>query len=52
MNALERLDSMFEKGFITAEEWEQRREYYEERLLKMYLNGEITLDELLERIDK
>ena len=52
MNALERLDRMFESGYISAEQWKKQREYYEEQLLKKYLNGEITLEEICEMLDK
>ena len=52
MSALERLYRRFELGYITVEEFEQQLNLYEFKLLKMYLNNEITLDELLERIDR
>ena len=52
MTALERLYRMFELGYITVEEFEKQLDLYEFRLIKMYLNNEITLEELLERIDK
>jgi hypothetical protein len=52
MSALERLDSMFEHGYITAEQWEKQREFYEERLYELYLKGEITEEELCELLDK
>ena len=41
MTELERLYRRFEHGFITTEEFEEQLDYYEFRLLKMYLNGEI-----------
>jgi hypothetical protein len=52
MTTLERLYRMFELGYITVEEFEEQLDRYEFRLTKMYLNNEITLEELLERIDK
>jgi hypothetical protein len=52
MTDLERLYRRFELGYITVEEFERQLDYYEFRLLKMYLNNEITLEELLERIDQ
>lgn len=52
MTELERLYRRFEHGFITAEEFEEQLDYYEFRLLKKYLDGEITEEELLERIDR
>ena len=52
MTELERLYRRFENGFITTEEFESQLDAYEFRLLKMYLEGEITLEELCERIDR
>lgn len=52
MTELERLYRRFENGFITVEEFEKQLDYYEFRLLKKYLDGEITEEELLERIDR
>lgn len=52
MTELERLYRRFEHGFITVEEFEKQLDYYEFRLLKKYLDGEITEEELLERIDR
>lgn len=52
MTALEKLYYMLEQGHITPEEYEKKREYYEERLFWLYLNGKITEEELLERLDK
>ena len=52
MTALERLYRRFEYGYITVEEFEKQLDLYEYRLIKMYLNNEITLEELVERIDK
>lgn len=52
MTELERLYRRFEHGYITTEEFEEQLDAYEFRLLKMYLNGEITLEELCERIDR
>lgn len=52
MTELERLYRRFEHGYITVEEFEKQLDFYEFRLLKMYLNNEITLEELIERIDR
>lgn len=52
MTELERLYRRFEHGYLTTEEFEEQLDNYEFRLLKMYLNGEITLEELCERIDQ
>lgn len=52
MTELERLYRRFEYGYITTEEFEEQLDRYEFKLIKMYLNNEITLEELLERIDK
>ena len=52
MTELERLYRRFEHGYLTAEEFEKQLDAYEYRLLKMYLEGEITEEELLERIDR
>lgn len=52
MGKLEMIDRAFEHGYITADEWERQREAYEEILLKMYLEGKISLDQLLEKLDK
>lgn len=52
MSELERIDKLFLHGYITAEQWEMQREFYEERLYKLYLEGKITLEELCERLDK
>lgn len=52
MTELERLYRRFELGYITVEEFEKQLDFYEFSLIKMYLNGEITEDELLERIDR
>lgn len=52
MTELERLYKRFEHGYLTTEEFEKQLDAYEFRLLKMYINGEITEDELLERIDR
>ena len=49
---LKRLDNLFAHGYLTAEEWERQREAYEEILLKMYLEGKISLDQLMEKLDK
>lgn len=52
MTDLERLYRRFELGYITTEEFEKQLDYYEFRLLKKYLEGEITLEELCEKIDQ
>lgn len=52
MTELERLYHRFEHGYLTTEEFEKQLDAYEHRLLKMYLEGEITLEELIERIDR
>lgn len=52
MTELERLYRRFEYGYITVEEFEKQLDFYEFKLLKKYLNNEITLEELVERIDK
>ena len=52
MTELERLYRRFEHGYLTSEEFEKQLDAYEFRLLKMYLNNEITLEELIERIDQ
>lgn len=52
MGKLKMIDRAFEHGYITADEWERQREAYEEILLKMYLEGKITEEELLEKLDK
>ena len=52
MTELERLYRIFEYGYITTEEFEKQLDVYEFRLIKMYLHGEITADELCERIDR
>ena len=52
MTELERLYRRFEYGYITVEEFEKQLDFYEHRLIKMYLEGKITEDELLERIDR
>ena len=52
MTDLERLYRRFELGYITVEEFEKQLDFYEYRLLKMYLEGKITEDELLQRIDR
>lgn len=52
MTELERLYRRFELGYITTEEFEKQLDAYEFRLLKKYLEGEITLEELCERIDQ
>ena len=52
MTELEKLYRRFEHGYLTAEEFEKQLDAYEFRLLKMYLNNEITLEELIERIDQ
>lgn len=49
---MERLHKMFEEGLITPEEYEKKLEYYEQRLYELYLDGQITEEELLERLDK
>ena len=52
MTELERLYRRFEHGYLTTEEFEKQLDAYEFKLLKMYLNNEITLEELIERIDQ
>lgn len=52
MTELERLYRRFEHGYLTAEEFEKQLDEYEFKLLKMYLEGKITEEELLERIDR
>ena len=52
MLTLQKLDMLFSYGYLTAEEWELQREAYEDRLYKLYLDGKITEEELLERLDK
>ena len=52
MTALEMLYKRFEYGYITVEEFEEQLDLYEFRLIKKYLNNEITLEELVERIDR
>lgn len=52
MSKLDKLYRLFEHGHITPEEYEKKREYYEQRQLELYLKGEITLTELIKRIDK
>lgn len=37
---------------LTAEEYERQREEYEERLYKLFLEGKITEEELIELLDK
>lgn len=37
---------------LTAEEYEKRREEYEDRLYKLFEEGRITLEELIELLDK
>lgn len=49
---LKRLDNLFAHGYLTADEWERQREAYEEILYKRYLEGKITLDQLMEKLDK
>lgn len=52
MKTLEQLDRMLANGFLTADEYEKKREAYEERLYELFLMGKITEEELLERLDK
>lgn len=52
MLSLQKLDMLFSYGYLTAEEWELRREAYENRICKLYLEGKITEEELLERLNK
>ena len=49
---MQRLLKLFEQGYISPEVYFQKREEYEEQLLKMYLEGKITLDQLCEKLDK
>lgn len=49
---MERLYKLLEQGLITPELYVKKREEYEEELLKKYLNGEITLEEICEMLDK
>jgi NADPH-dependent curcumin reductase CurA len=37
---------------LTAEEYAKRREEYEDRLYKLFEEGRITLEELIELLDK
>ena len=39
-------------NFITAEEYQKQREEYEKRLFKLFAEGRITEEELLEMLDK
>lgn len=52
MLSLQKLDMLFSYGYLTAEEWEFHREAYENRICKLYLDGKITEEELLERLNK
>ena len=52
MSDLDRLYRLLECGHITPEEYKKKMEYYEQRQLELYLRGEISLTELLKRIDK
>lgn len=52
MLSLQKLDMLFSYGYLTAEEWEFHREAYENRICKLYLEGKITEEELLERLNK
>lgn len=49
---MERLLKLLEHGHITPEIYSKKREEYEDQLLKRYLDGEITLDEICEMLDK
>lgn len=39
-------------SMLTAEEYAKRREEYEDRLYKLFEEGRITLEELIELLDK
>ena len=52
MNTLGKLETALLKGYITEEEYKQKKTVYVETLLELYCKDIITKEELYERINQ
>lgn len=52
MNTLGMLEQLLLKGEITEKEYKERKEVYVETILEMYINGIITKEKMLEKLNQ
>lgn len=52
MNTLGKLEELLICGEITEEEYKERKEFYVETILEMYVMGIITKEQMLEKLNQ
>lgn len=52
MNTLGRLEKLLLKGWITEDEYLQRKEVYVDTILELYVKGIISKEKMYEKLNK